>query len=159
MKTKAYALIIVLCTLSLCTLTGCKRDKNEPDTFVSNVARPSWTVPADYDYSSSMTAVVKVDLKAQYPEMAADWQLTDNDLIAAFIGETCLGVAQPQEGLFFLFVAGPNDQMVNEKMVNLKYYSAFYKNLFEVKNAFPFQNDANLGTIADPFIPTFVVAK
>ena len=77
-----------------------------------------------------MTAVVKVDLKAQYPEKASDWQLNDNDLLAAFNGETCLGVASPKEGLFFLYIAG------TEGAVTLRYYSAHYKNFFEAKDAF-----------------------
>ena len=135
---KKHLYIFLLCTLSLCTLVGCKKD--EPETFISDQARPVWTAPEAGDMTSSMTAVVKVDLKAQYPEKASDWQLNDNDLLAAFNGETCLGVA---------YIAG------TEGAVTLRYYSAHYKNFFEAKDAFTFANDAHLGTVAEPFVPVW----
>ena len=145
------------CSILLCALllfaAGCKH-QNKPESFLSDKARPTWTAPSDYDYTSSMTAVVKVDLKAQYPEKAADFVLDDNDLLAAFSGETCLGTATPQEGLFYLYIAG-----TDEDMVSLRYYSAHYKNLFEAKDAFPFVNDAHLGTVDEPLVPTLVEVK
>ena len=151
---RKHLYFFVLCTLSLCTFFGCKNDSaKEPETLVSNVSKPSWTIPADYDYNSSMTAVVKVDLAAQYPETAKDFVLKDEDLLAAFSGETCLGTASPEEGLFFLYITEAEGE------VTLRYYSAHYKNLFVAKEAFSFQNDVNLGTIAEPFTPAFVVEK
>ena len=155
----------MLAVVTIC-FAGCKKDKNDPEqqtqpqqteTLAGNVARPTWTAPEVSDMSSSMTAVVKVDLKAQYPETAADFVLDNNDLLAAFSGETCLGTAQPQEGLFFLYIAAPVTG--NPSSVTLRYYSAHYKNLFEAVNALTFANDAHLGTIAEPFKPAFVVAK
>ena len=104
-----------------------------------------------------MTAVVKVDLKAQYPETAADWQPSVNDLLAAFSGETCLGVAQPQDGLFFLYIASPVTG--NLSSVTLRYYCAHYKNLFEAKDAFPYGNEETLGSPTTPLTPAFVVVK
>ena len=161
---KLYS-ICMLAVVALC-FAGCKKDKNDPEqqtqpqqteTLAGNVARPTWTAPEVSDMSSSMTAVVKVDLKAQYLETAADFVLDNNDLLAAFSGETCLGTAQPQEGLFFLYIAAPVTG--NPSSVTLRYYSAHYKNLFEAVNALTFANDAHLGTIAEPFKPAFVVAK
>ncbi len=155
-------IICILCSL-LCVFVGCKNDKEkEPESFVSDKARPTWTIPEDYDYTSSMTAVVKVDLAAQYPDKAADFQLNDKDLLAAFSGEECLGVASPQDGLFYLYIvtpSGSNGQIVNDQMIKLVYYSAHYKNLFEAADAFPFANDTQQGTVAEPFIPTLVEAK
>ena len=150
MKKQVY--ILVLCTLALCAFFGCK-EKNKPESFLSDKARPTWTAPSDYDYTSSMTAVIQVDLAAQYPDIAKDFVLNDNDLLAAFSGETCLGTASPQEDLFFLYIAG------TEGTVTLRYYSAHYKNLFEAKDAFPFVNDDHLGTVAEPLVPAFVVVK
>ena len=164
MKTKTY-LYVVLCIMSVSTifLTACKKHKeSDPVSFVSNVSRPVWIVPTGYDYTSSMTAVVTVDLAAQYPETATDFVLGDNDLLAAFCGETCLGVASPQEGLFFLYIVRPmsnsdSGQTSDSEAVSLRYYSAHYKNIFEANDAFTFANDTHLGTIAEPFVPTFVV--
>ena len=153
---KKLYFICMLAVVALC-FAGCKKDTNAPESFNGNVARPTWTAPEVSDMSSSMTAVVKVDLKAQYPETAADFVLDDNDLLAAFSGETCLGTAQPQEGLFFLYIASPVTG--NPSSVTLRYYSAHYKNIFEAKDAFRFINDDHLGTIAEPLIPQFVVVK
>ena len=149
-----YLSIFVFCTLLLFA-TGC--NQNAPESFNGDVARPTWTAPEVSDMSSSMTAVVKVDLKAQYPETAADFVLDDNDLLAAFSGETCLGTAQPQEGLFFLYIASPVTG--NPSSVTLRYYSAHYKNLFIAADAFPFRNDDHLGTVAQPLTPKFTVVK
>ena len=160
MKNKLY--ILVLGTLLLSTITGCKKDtEKEPDTFIGNVSKPVWVAPADYDYSSSMTAVVKVDIAAQYPDKASDFVLKDGDLLAAFSGGTCLGVASPQTGVFYLYVADPASLSSKEGAVkvSLRYYSAHYKNLFVAKDAFVFKNDDHLGSVADPFIPKFVVEK
>ena len=101
-------------TLATCALlllaAGCK-PKEEPidpqKALYGNVARPEWVAPEDYDYTSSMTAVIRVDLKAQYPDAAADFVLDDQDLLAAFIGDECCGVATPQDGLFYLYISSP----------------------------------------------------
>ena len=151
--------IFALCSLSMVLLvlfSGCKNKEQDPETFASDKTRPVWTAPEKSDMTSSMTAVVKVDLKAQYPSIAADFVLNENDLLGAFSGEQCLGVAQLQEGYFFIYINSPAESL---SQVTLRYYSAFYKNLFEAKDAFPFKNDDILGTIADPYIPVLVVVE
>ena len=101
-----------------------------------------------------MTAVVKVaTLNGQ---IVNDSIANDDDLLAAFSGETCLGVAVPDDGLFFLYIAGLSS--VSEA-VTLRYYSAHYKNLFEAKDAFPYVSDSNQGSADTPFLPAFVVIK
>ena len=150
MTLQAKSCSILLCALLLFA-AGCK-DKNAPESLNGNVARPTWTAIEVPDMTSSMTAVIKVaNLNGQ---IVNDSIVNEDDLLAAFSGETCLGTAQPQDGLFYLFVAG-----INNDPVTLRYYSAHYKNLFEAKDAFPFVNDDHLGTVAEPFIPTFVVVK
>ena len=155
MKAKKYLYVFVLGALSLCTLVGCK--SNEPETFMSNKERPTWTASGSHDMTSSMTAVVKVDLAAQYPDIAKDFVLNNNDLLAAFSDETCLAVAAQDEGLFFLYIGAPVTG--NPSSITLRYYSSHYKNLFEAKDAFPYVNDSRQGTADTPFIPTFVVVK
>ena len=156
MTSPAKSCSILLCALLLMA-AGCNNDKtNEPKTLVSNVTAPTWAAPEESDLTSSMTAVIRVDLAAKYPTAAADFALDDSDLLAAFCAGECLGVATPQDGLFFLYVASPTS---NSEAVSLKYYSAHYKNLFEADDAFPFVNDDHLGTVAAPLSPAFVVAK
>ena len=107
--------------------------------------------------TSSMTAVVKVDLATQYPDIAKDFVLNDNDLLAAFSDENCLGVAVPDDGLFFLYIGAPLNG--NPSSITLRYYSAYYKNLFEAKDAFPYVSDSRQGNADTPFLPAFVVLK
>ena len=154
MTSPAKSCSILLCALLLLA-AGCKKDDPVPplpEDLHGNVARPAWTAVEVPDMTSSMTAVIKVEnLDGQ---MINDQMVNEDDLLAAFQGEVCLGVAEPQEGLFFLYVAGLYDEPVT-----LRYYSVHYKNLFEAGDAFPFVNDAHLGTVAEPLIPTFVVVK
>ena len=78
--------LFALCSLFLvlCSLTGCKDKGRDPESLVGNASRPTWTIASDYDFAASMTAVIKVDLAAQYPNSAADFVLDDSDLVAAF---------------------------------------------------------------------------
>ena len=152
-----------LMTIASCALlllaTGCKKDEPKPQpepapSFVSDKERPTWAAPEDYDYTSSMTAVIAVDLITPYPEQAADFIVEEQDLIAAFIGDECLGVASPDDNYFYLYIASPSS---NSAAVTLRYYSAHYKNLFEAKDAFPYSNDSHLGSVAAPFVPNLEV--
>lgn len=158
---------MALCGLLLMA-AGCKNSKkNEPETFLSNQSAPTWAVTADYDMTSSMTAVVQIDLKAQYPEKASDWQLTDSDLLAAFDDAgNCLGIASPlslEEGagessLFYLYISAPADSQA-PSTISLRYYSATLSNIFVSEETFPFSNDAQLGKVSAPYIPTFIIEK
>ena len=135
----------------LLVAAGCT-GKNKPESFYGNVEQPAWSAPTDYDYSSSMTALVKVDLQSRYPESAADFAINEKDLLAAFAGEQCLGVASPQDGLFFLYIAG------TEGSVTIRYYSAQYKNLFAAE-PIPYQNNLRLGSPDKPYTPAFVLVQ
>ena len=150
-------LYLVLCLLAALTLvvSGCKKDKEaEPETFDGNVAAPTWTAPSKYDYNSTMTAVIKVDLKAQYPTIAANWKSSENDLLAAFAGDQLVGLGnQIEAGLYNLMIVDAEGE------ITLRYYSVYYKNLFEAKDAFPYHKDDRLGTPDNPLVPTFVVVK
>ena len=157
MKTK----FLTICLLGLLLgATGCKKDKDDDSkSFAGNMEQPGWTAPAEYEYVTSMTAVVKVDLAGLYPETASDWKLTENDRLAAFAGDVCCGVAAPEDGLFYLFVCGVNN-LSSGGNVKLRYYSAHYKNVFAADDAFEFKNDAQIGSlVSEPFVPVLVVEK
>lgn len=155
----------VLCVLSVLTvfLTACDK-KNDPtptpteQDLNDNVARPTWTVSEDYDYSSSMTAVIAVH---QLCGVAlSDSAVGSNDLLAAFIGEECHGIAAYDDGLFYLYIAGPTgngQEAISNDQLTIKYWSARYTNLF-VTEPIPFVNDTQLGSTAEPYKPVFVTA-
>jgi len=156
---RKLGLYSVLCILSVLTVLFAACDKKDNPTpeknLYGNAARPAWTAPANPDPSISMTAVIAVQKLEGIT--IPDSVVSANDVLAAFSGETCLGIAKYEEGLFFLYIASPVTG--NPSSVTLRYYSAHYKNLFEAKDAFRFINDDHLGTIAEPFKPAFVVAK
>ena len=153
---KNKLMIIISCTLLLLA-AGCKKDKlsDEPETLFGSVEKPSWKVPDEYDYSSSMTAVVKVEkLNGQ---IINDEIINAADMLAAFAGDVCVGVASPTDGLFFLYISKPEQEQDGD--ITLRYWSAHYNRLFEAKDAFVFQHDMNLGTIAAPFIPQMTAVE
>lgn len=128
-----------------------KTEPQQTETLAGNVSRPTdWKVGPDYDYTSSMTSIVRVDLLKQYPDAAKDFVLTADDIVGAFAADgTCLGSVEPDEdGYFFLYIVG------TEGDVTLRYWSGHYKNLFEA-DPFTFVNDGQQGTYAEPFVPDF----
>ena len=157
-KRNKLGLYSVLCILSaLAVLLAACDDKNKPTPtptekdLYGNAACPTWTAPANPDPNTSMTAVIAVQKLAGVT--IPDSVVSANDMLAAFSGETCLGIAKYNEGLFFLYIASPTS---NSAAITLKYYSAHYTNLFIAADAFPFVNDTQQGTPDTPFIPAFV---
>ena len=142
-----------LSIIMLVLFAGCK-DNKQPQTLFGNLDKPVWIAPDGNNMTSSMTALVKVDLLAQNPDLAADFVLDGNDLLGAFAGEQCIGVAPLEDGFFFVYI---NEPEAEDSSVTLRYYSAHYRNIFEAKNAFPYRNDDHLGTVAEPFVPAFVL--
>ena len=144
---------MLLCFLLLWQ-AGCK-GKEEPVPFEGNVPPPQWTLTNNYDMSSSMTVIVKVDLALTYKTQVkyTGWQIAENDLLAAFDGENCIGIAQADNDLFFLYVTPP----LNGTEVKLAYYSAQLKNLFYAQQTITFRNDDIIGTVSDPVTPQWTV--
>ena len=152
--------LLFLCILLL-SVAGCKKDVNEPQpvpvpvpateeqTIHGNQPRPSWVVTDESNLLSSMTAIIKVTtLNGQAID---DTMVGADDLLAAFIGEKCVGIAEYKDGLFYLYLSA------EEGTVTLRYYSAYYTNLFEVKDAFVYRNNASIGTVSEPYCPQWVV--
>ena len=155
MKTRVFSIIV--CTLLL-IVSGCgKPVKEEPKSIIGSTEQPSWTAPMDYDMTSSMTAIVKIDLSGVYTSeqlSAAKYELTDGDLVAAFAGNECLGVAELQDGLYYLYICAPT----SEQDVTIHYYSKVLKTIFR-SAPFAFADGGHLGSIASPYTPTFTPAN
>ena len=152
---------LLLLSILLLSVAGCKKDVNEPQTVPvpvpateeqtihGNQPRPSWVVTDESNLQSSMTAIIKVTtLNGQAID---DAMVGADDLLAAFIGEKCVGIAEYKDGLFYLYLSA------EEGTVTLRYYSAYYTNLFEVKDAFVYRNNASIGTVSEPYSPQWVV--
>lgn len=134
------SLLLVL----LLVVAGCT--PQEPASLDGNVPKPSWAAPAQSDMTSSMTAVIKIaELRGQAIDPA---NVGEEDLLAAFVGDECRGIAHYEDGLFFLYIAGPGEK------VSLRYWSAHYRNLF-VAPDMDFVNDGRPGSAAEPLAPKF----
>ena len=110
----------------------------------------------------SMTAIIRVNLSISYPQqMAAISESSlsgqipgQNDLLAAFSGDKCLGVAQYIDGLFFLYIARPPQGA--DQAIDIYYYSATLKNIFVAQKACTFVADDCKGSVSAPLEPSFL---
>ena len=157
MKTKF--MMMVACAAMLLA-TGCKDEKqNQAESIIGNVSKPTWVAPESFDMSSSMTAIVGIDLTSVYTAAqleAVKYERSADDLLAAFAGETCLGVGKwLEEGdAYWLFIAAPE----NADAVTIKHYSAALKHVF-VSESIPYSNGAHLGSVDEPYNPKWTVAQ
>ena len=172
-KVGLTALAVSLLTVLTVFIAGCK-NQQKPDepaidtSLIGNVDAPSWQSPEEYDMTTSMTAVIKVDFSQSFTaeqlagikDKMTDGQIAhQGDLLAAFSGDNCLGVdtlGADQSKLFFLFMTAGNSGATD---VQLRYYSTQLKNVFVSKTSFPFSNDEHLGSVAAPHTPTWAIAN
>lgn len=152
--------IIILIALMGLIVTGCQKENvtapitpDKPDIPTGNLSAPYWLVSPNYDYSSSMTAVVEVDLSLTYPQIGDNWHVDTADMVGAFCGDGCVGVAKPTGNLFFVYITSPNPSLNSH--VTLRYYSAVLKNIFYGDVEFPFNNGDRRGTVNNPLRPLF----
>ena len=139
--------VLVLCTLLLLA-AGCK-DRNVPvNPYVTpgNTENPGWVINVENNMTASMTAIVKVSF-AQ-----------NEGTLAAFIGEDCCGIAEYKAdyGLYWLYIS-PAAETGGD--VQLRFYSPDLKRIFDAASTFPFSNDTQLGSIAEPYTPEWTVAN
>ena len=149
-------IMIIACAL-LC-LVGCKDKKDEPNSLIGNIEKPDWVAITDYDLTSSMTAVIRVDLSLSFPEeqlRAANYQPSEDDMLAVYDEKTVLSRGTKRGWVWYVYSAAPIDKTPSN--VTLRYYSASLKNIFVSKELIPYKNDTQLGTTDDPYTPTFVV--
>ena len=151
-------MMMVACAAMLLA-TGCKDEKNQAESIIGNVSKPTWVAPESFDMSSSMTAIVGIDLTSVYTAAqleAVKYERSADDLLAAFAGETCLGVGEwkGDYNAYWLFIAAPE----NADAVTIKHYSAALKHVF-VSESIPYSNGAHLGSVDEPYNPKWTVAQ
>ncbi len=118
--------------------------------FIGDAQAPQWNDPDKAVYPTSMTAVVRL---TPILETLAD----DGDMMAAFIGDECRGVAQTVRSngarLFFLHVKAPSSENGN---VELRYYSAAARRIYtSVAADVKYEIDKIYGTADNPAYPDF----
>ncbi|MDL2208563.1 hypothetical protein LJB97_02980 [Parabacteroides sp. OttesenSCG-928-O15] len=113
--------------------------------------RPNWELSAlPGTYSASMIIVMSL------PDHLAKNE-GDTDLIGAFIGEECRGVATVKKydgkNLYFLLIKGDAAEQNN---VFIRYYCGKNSYMYASQNSIPFVIDNVHGDADTPFIPDFV---
>lgn len=131
-----YALIALTFILFSC-------DKEEYNTYEN----PHWAVTSYEGLSVSCTIVMDL------PDNIKPYQGED-DVVAAFIDGECRGVSNLQNGLFYIIVSASADEVAN---IDLKYYNASNKYMYQVAEQIPFEINKRIGTTDEPFVPTFVI--
>ena len=131
-------------------LTG-NKNISEPFVVALNVTgeRPDWAInPTDYEYSMNMIAQLKiVDVISQ----------DEDDLIAAFIGEECIGLASPEyynryDSYYTLMDIYGNSSMLNSN-VNFKVWDASTGNIYpltKTSQTVTFADNALAGSFETP---------
>jgi hypothetical protein len=104
-----------------------------------------------------------VDLSPYYASQldTAKYTLSPEDLLAAFSGDECLGVAEKKDSLFFLYVCSPTAATDDQATLSLtiRYYRASLRNVFRSINPIIYINDGQSGTVDNPYKPLFVIDK
>lgn len=118
--------------------------------FGGNAAKPNWHDPDKTVYPTSMTAVVR--LSPILERLAAD-----GDMMAAFIGGECRGVAQKVDNdgvrLYFVHVKAPSAESGN---VEFRYYSSSCNRVYtSPADAVAYEIDKVYGTADAPAQPDF----
>ena len=138
-----------LLLVSALSLASCK-DKEQPvNPYIDpgTTENPNWAITVENDMSASMTAIVKVSFTDKQGTMAA------------FMGDACCDVTADSayiNGLYYLYIT-PATEAGGD--VQLKFYSPDLKRIFVAKETFPFRNDSQLGSFAEPYTPTWSEAK
>ncbi|WP_443866094.1 hypothetical protein [Leyella stercorea] len=88
-------------------------------------------------------------------------QATADDVMAAFVGTECRGMAKAEqaENGEYVFRMEINGSMGAEEPVTLKYYSTRNKYLYQAPSVFTFASGASYGTVSEPRIPSFVIVE
>jgi hypothetical protein len=142
---RSYRWLAIGLTAVAVFLAGC--EKKDPYVDPGTTENPNWVLTVDTtDLTASMTAVVKVSFAP------------NEGTLAAFMGEECCGIADYNAdlGLYWLYISPATEQGGN---VQLRFYSPDLKRIFDATSTFPFRNDTQRGTVAEPYTPEWEIAK
>jgi len=122
-----------------------KANDGEDDSDIATAIRS--VNPADYEYSSTMTALLQMDYEP----------LGDGNMIAAFSNDECVGIAEPTyelgQWLYFLtfYSNSPGD--------TVEFYAWRSENdlVYPLEESIVFQPSINYGTPLDPYLLNIVL--
>jgi hypothetical protein len=129
-------LLTSILIVTLFFAVSCKKEESYR-TF----ERPDWQTTLD-GYSVSMTCVMTLDEKIiGYAD--------STDILAAFIGNECRGIAEYTKEKFFLNIVGSPEE---NALITFKYYSAKNKYLYQEEGLHSFVVNGVLGVSDEPYV-------
>ena len=124
----------------------------------TNQDRPDWQEPDASAYASFAVMIVTI-------EEALQPYVSEDDLLAIFVGDELRGVASPlvkgdgtTDATRFLLKGYSNENAGDQVVVTMKYYNAQLKQLFSLSESMTLDEDSNVG-IYDDFIPPFTLGS
>lgn len=105
---------------------------------------PDWIPPENLQFNMQMVAFLELD--------GGGFSTNENDLVAAFVGDQCRGLASPiasAEGRIFLSVG--SDVQTGET-ITFKAYYADQGQIADLNESVPFVSETLIGEYNDPFI-------
>lgn len=108
---------------------------------------PGWTPVPNLQFSMSVIGKIQLSPGA--------FSVNGNDIIGAFIGSECRGIANPNasmNGLIFLSI-GSNSEF--DSTVLFKVYLASTNEIININETMAFQSTGAIGTMENPYIFTF----
>lgn len=125
------------------SLSSCNKEP-EYNTYEN----PYWTVVPLDGLPESCTIVMDLP-----PNLKA-YQDTAADVVGAFIGGECRGVSSQQDGLFYIMVSGSSSETGN---IELRYYNARNKYMYQADELLPFVIDQRIGSTDEPYVLGFEI--
>lgn len=158
-QVKKYRLFSLMMAAMLSVLVSSCDRASDPASIIGNEPQPTWTVPEQYDLSSSMTVIAKIDMTGLYTAeqlQAVNYRVSDGDVLAAFCGNTCLGIGEWKADYeaFWLYIVAPE----NGDEVTLRYYSSVLRHLYAAE-PIPYRINTRMGEPSEPYAPVWALTK
>lgn len=118
-----------------------------PVTVNAGSGSPAWVPMPNPQYN--MTVIGKIQISPGV------YSLNENDILGAFVGEDCRGVASPFPGLGGILFLTIGSNLQSGENITFKIYLSSSDQVVDANESFPFQNSGEMGTMSDPFIFTF----
>ena len=117
--------------------------------LVAAVGPPTWIPVPNLQYN--MNIIGKIQLSPGV------YSLNENDILGAFVGTECRGVASPFASLGGTLFLTIGSSVLSGETITFKIYLASTNEIVNANETIPFQNAGEVGTMASPFIFTFSI--
>lgn len=120
-------------------------------TQAAPVSPPTWIPVPNLQYT--MSVIGKIQL------LTGSFSLNANDMVGAFVGSECRGVANPISNLGGILFLSIGSNAISGEQVNFRIYLAASGEIVNANEIITFQNAFELGTVPAPFIFTYGVPQ